>query len=108
MSYLMLHLGDYWYDENDVENNDFSSISTLKEPAAVSSTAEELGILSTVVMTCVVSLSVALDSILAAFAGSSAMLTDETREMTSYQVLLHKEGWFSPQTAAPYFLKSTI
>ena len=65
MSYLMLHLGDYWYDENDVENNDFSSISTLKEPAAVNSTAEELGTLSTVVMTCVISLSATLDGILA-------------------------------------------
>ena len=70
----MLHLGDYWYDENDVENNDFSSISTLKEPAAFSSTAEELGILSTVVMTCVVSLSATLDGILASL---SAMLTEE-------------------------------
>ena len=26
--------------------------------------------------------------------------------MFSYQVLLHKQGWVSPQTAAPYFLKS--
>ena len=83
MSYLMLHLGDYWYDENDVENNDFSSISTLKEPAAVSSTAEELGILSTVVMTCVVSLSATLDGILASL---SAMLTEEWKEHRKWLV----------------------
>ena len=74
LGYLMLHLADYWYDENDVENNDFSSISTLKELAAVSSTTEELGILSTVVMTCVVSLSATLDGVLASL---SAMLTEE-------------------------------
>ena len=30
------------------------------------------------------------------------------QQMTTYQVLLCKQGWVSPQTAAPYFLKSTI
>ena len=47
--------------------------SSLEELAATGAATEELGLLSTVLLTCVVSLSAALGRILAAFARSSVV-----------------------------------